>query len=115
MTAFTDFNQDRVTSQDFLAKGRRVTRRQVKMIKTTFPFKQLPAELRNIVYDFCGDDIANFAKMKSYFDKSFEKINAEGDTDPHGLLAAPHKQTPTIFLIDKQILREASYMYQKQR
>lgn len=114
MRAITDFYQERITSQDLLAHSRRVTRHQIKLIKQCFPFLRLPAELRNVVYSFCGDDFANYASLNELFDKSFEKLSDAGDTKPHSLLSTPRKQTPTIFLINKQIFREASYLHQKQ-
>lgn len=99
---------DRKTSQDLLSNGRRVTRHQVRLIKQCFPFLCLPAELRIVVYSFSSD----FEKLNEFFDKSFARLSA----NPTSLLSplAPHKRTPNVYLINKQIFREASHLLHKQ-
>lgn len=104
--------QDRQTSTDLFANKRRVTRGQVKKVKNTFPFLLLPAELRNLVYTFAG----NVSTLNDYFEAAYAKLPCNDDSS--ALMRRPppvvRKTTPTVFLINKQIFQEVSYLLQKQ-
>lgn len=106
--SLANVNQDHKTSQDLLSSGRRVTRQQVRLIKQCFPFLRLPAELRVVVYSFSSD----FEKLNEFFDKAFARLSANPSS--RSLLFAPHKRTPNVYLINKQIFREASHLLQRQ-
>ncbi|KAF7187172.1 hypothetical protein HII31_11427 [Pseudocercospora fuligena] len=100
--------KDRLTSQALMSTGRRVTRFQLSLIKDTFPFMDLPAELRNEIYLHSID----FTTLERYFDTAYQTLitNKKIQNRQHH---APHRKTPTIFLINRQIFREASYLLQK--
>ncbi|EME86118.1 uncharacterized protein MYCFIDRAFT_214119 [Pseudocercospora fijiensis CIRAD86] len=91
-----------------MSTGRRVTRLQLSHIKDTFPFMDLPAELRNDIYIHSID----FTTLERYFDAAYQTLitNKKIKNRQHH---APQRKTPTIFLINRQIFRESSYLLQK--
>lgn len=91
-----------------MSTGRRVTRFQVSLIKDTFPFMDLPAELRNEIYLHSID----FKTLERFFDTAYQTLITNKKTQNRQHLV-PHRKTPTIFLLNRQIFREASYLLQK--
>ncbi|KAM3422626.1 hypothetical protein BST61_g115 [Cercospora zeina] len=102
---------DRVTSKQLFESNRRVTRYQVNAIKNTFPFLELPPELRNMVYTFTID----VTTLNRFFDIDYEKVMTfKKKTKSPRKQRTCNKSTPSIFLVNKQIFCEASYVLQKQ-
>lgn len=89
-----------------MCNGRRVTRFQLNTVKSTFPFFELPAELRNAVYAYSTD----LSSLERYFEKAYEKLLARRVKREHLL---PQKKAPGIFLVNRQTFREASYLLRK--
>ena len=93
-------NQRRIVN---LNRNRQIlTRLQERNIRQTFPFLQLPAELRNIIYDLC----INFNGIEKFFNRYYTRVSHS--IIPSNATAPYHKpKTPTIFLANRQTFAEA--------
>jgi hypothetical protein len=105
--------QARVTSSGFLldATIRRITRRQVQVVRQIFPFLHLPGELRNEVYKYALDDFEGVGKV---FESAYNSLMSREPADKPEPYGPPAKVTPAIILINKQIYLEAvGFLYNK--
>ncbi|KAF2140726.1 uncharacterized protein K452DRAFT_299445 [Aplosporella prunicola CBS 121167] len=85
---------------------RRATRSMTLERRTVFPFLRLPGELRNLIYSLT----LNFNGTKKYLDIYFDS-----HTDGWHEKPIVHKETPSILLVNKQILRESLYILHRKK
>lgn len=72
-------------------------------------FLDLPAEIRNMIYDL----VLGYGGIEAYFDELHgylmrPRTERRGQGPP-----LPHKRTPALLVLNKQIYAEASYMLMK--
>ncbi|KAK8189088.1 hypothetical protein HDK77DRAFT_427601 [Phyllosticta capitalensis] len=82
-----------------------VTRSKAALMRAQFPFLRLPAELRNIVYEFTLD----FDGVQDVVNKHYEAHITDDGYIPWSDL-----YTPAILLVNKQIYREARFVLHRQ-
>ena len=78
------------------------TRFQERRIRNTFPFLDLAAELRNMIYE----EAIDLSSIKKFFDKRYDNLNRSTKASPF-VTQRFHYKTPTVFLINRQIYAEA--------
>lgn len=86
-----------------------LTRFQELKIRQTFPFLNLPPELRNMIYELCLDTKG----IEKYFDCYYERIRKK-DPEQKSKTLRCNKRTPSIFLVNRQIFSEAVGLLSKQ-
>lgn len=88
----------------------------MEQFRSVFPFAELPAELRNLVYVYALGDLS----LADFFDNYYKRLLVAREKPKpwvyHNrsagrLLAPPNKKTPNVFLINKTILNEASSLF----
>ncbi|EME47844.1 hypothetical protein DOTSEDRAFT_69689 [Dothistroma septosporum NZE10] len=95
-------------SSTLLQAGRRVTRYQCKLVRRILPFLDLPAEIRNMIYEL----VLGYSGIKDYFDRLHEYLMSSiKDHRPRKPIA--RQRTLTVLLLNKQIYAEASDLLMK--
>jgi hypothetical protein len=108
--------QDRITSKQLMASPQRVTRSKVTHHRGVFPFLYLSGEIRNWIYQF---SVGNMDGLNEFLEKYYKKYLDAKTADTwysktrNRRLRSPKKsmKTPNVFLINKQIAREACYIF----
>ncbi|KAK5136994.1 hypothetical protein LTR08_001501 [Meristemomyces frigidus] len=101
------------SSRSFIAPIRHreqqiLTRYQERRIRQTFPFLDLPAELRLWIYDLCIDVTTAQKLLERYYQKLKDTTNIKGVKAP-----LIYSKCPTILRINRQIFAEASIFVPK--
>jgi len=90
-------------------RGRQiVTRYQERQIRKTFPLLKLPAELRNIIYEYAINILAAQKIIDRYYQALRETKNIKSVQAP-----LIWSKCPTIFLLNRQVYAEASFLIRK--
>ncbi|SMQ47997.1 unnamed protein product [Zymoseptoria tritici ST99CH_3D7] len=99
--------QGRVNSFEMFreVKYRHVTRLQLEIVRSKFEFLELPGEIRNAIYRIVL--AVGFESIQNFFDKQYARISVASESDRAIGKDILKRSAPSIFLLNKQIYREA--------